>query len=223
MIYRYWNCNERPYSLLTSGRYVCHLAASHGKRIKPLWLVGELNFLVYFCFRIIFWKWKTNSSSFYLHMCKGGPASDVLMEVVVPIWTQKRCKAAFTQRITESVICAGATEGGRDSCQGDSGGPLQVQVTILAFSVLISIEKQDRVVFLVNCILTTIRYTSTRSVWYYSMSRTDPFVSVERIGKGWLTIVTKFDYITDETRTKITADCVMSKFKRMPVKGFRKL
>lgn len=47
----------------------------------------------------------------------GGPVSDVLMEVVVPIWTQKRCKEAFTQRITDSVICAGATEGGRDSCQ----------------------------------------------------------------------------------------------------------
>lgn len=51
----------------------------------------------------------------------GGPVSDVLMEVVVPIWTHKRCKSAFTQRITDSVLCAGATEGGRDSCQGDSG------------------------------------------------------------------------------------------------------
>lgn len=50
--------------------------------------------------------------------------SDVLMEVVVPIWTHKRCKAAFTQRITDSVLCAGATEGGRDSCQGDSGNSL---------------------------------------------------------------------------------------------------
>lgn len=43
--------------------------------------------------------------------------SDILMEVVVPIWTNKRCKEAFAQRITDSVICAGATEGGRDSCQ----------------------------------------------------------------------------------------------------------
>ncbi|KAJ6633373.1 Proclotting enzyme [Pseudolycoriella hygida] len=58
----------------------------------------------------------------------GGPSSDVLMEVVVPIWTQKRCKSAFTQRISDTVICAGATEGGRDSCQGDSGGPLLIQL-----------------------------------------------------------------------------------------------
>lgn len=47
----------------------------------------------------------------------GGPASDVLMEVAIPIWTQASCRNAFTQRITSSVMCAGAKEGGRDSCQ----------------------------------------------------------------------------------------------------------
>lgn len=47
----------------------------------------------------------------------GGPASEVLMEVAMPIWSQQRCREAFTQRITNSVICAGAQEGGRDSCQ----------------------------------------------------------------------------------------------------------
>lgn len=47
----------------------------------------------------------------------GGPASDVLMEVSMPVWTQEQCKNAFTQRIPNSVVCAGSPEGGRDSCQ----------------------------------------------------------------------------------------------------------
>lgn len=58
----------------------------------------------------------------------GGPPSDVLMEVALPVWTQQRCQAAFAQRISAGVLCAGASEGGRDSCQGDSGGPLLVQL-----------------------------------------------------------------------------------------------
>lgn len=47
----------------------------------------------------------------------GGPVSDVLMEVSLPVWTKERCMDAFTLRIPETVLCAGATEGGRDSCQ----------------------------------------------------------------------------------------------------------
>lgn len=47
----------------------------------------------------------------------GGPASDILMEVSIPIWTQEKCKVAFVERITDELICAGAQEGGRDSCQ----------------------------------------------------------------------------------------------------------
>lgn len=58
----------------------------------------------------------------------GGPSSAVLMEVIVPVWSQKRCEIAFTQRIKATSICAGAFEGGRDSCQGDSGGPLMIQL-----------------------------------------------------------------------------------------------
>lgn len=47
----------------------------------------------------------------------GGPTSNVLMEVSMPVWTQQRCKDSFAQRITANVICAGGYEGGRDSCQ----------------------------------------------------------------------------------------------------------
>ncbi|XP_032687892.1 proclotting enzyme-like [Odontomachus brunneus] len=58
----------------------------------------------------------------------GGPASNVLMEVAVPVWPQERCVRSFTQHITNTTMCAGAYEGGRDACQGDSGGPLLHQL-----------------------------------------------------------------------------------------------
>nr|XP_033320877.1 proclotting enzyme-like isoform X1 [Megalopta genalis] len=54
----------------------------------------------------------------------GGPASSVLMEVAVPIWPRNLCARSFVRRIPETMMCAGAYEGGRDACQGDSGGPL---------------------------------------------------------------------------------------------------
>lgn len=47
----------------------------------------------------------------------GGPNSDILMEVSVPIWNQNECQNVFVERIGENVICAGGKEGGRDSCQ----------------------------------------------------------------------------------------------------------
>ncbi|KAH0950217.1 hypothetical protein HN011_005891 [Eciton burchellii] len=58
----------------------------------------------------------------------GGPASTVLMEVVVPVWPQEKCVRSFTQRIVNTTMCAGAHNGGRDACQGDSGGPLLHQL-----------------------------------------------------------------------------------------------
>ncbi|XP_076759193.1 proclotting enzyme [Xylocopa sonorina] len=58
----------------------------------------------------------------------GGPVSTVLMEIDVPIWPQSKCVNSFVQRIPNTVICAGAYEGGRDACQGDSGGPLLHQL-----------------------------------------------------------------------------------------------
>lgn len=60
----------------------------------------------------------------------GGPRSDVLMEVAIPVWTHQRCQEAFTNSITTTsrVLCAGDRNGGRDSCQGDSGGPMLTQL-----------------------------------------------------------------------------------------------
>lgn len=57
----------------------------------------------------------------------GGPMSDVLLEVPVPIWEQAECVDHFEQTIFDTVQCAAAPEGGKDACQGDSGGPLMSQ------------------------------------------------------------------------------------------------
>ena len=50
--------------------------------------------------------------------------SKVLREVQIPIAKRKKCKKAFSFRITKFHICAGFKSGGKDACVGDSGGPL---------------------------------------------------------------------------------------------------
>jgi len=65
--------------------------------------------------------WGTTSS--------GGPSSDVLLQVEVPIVSTSDCNSStsYNGGITVNMLCAGSIEdGGIDSCQGDSGGPLVV-------------------------------------------------------------------------------------------------
>lgn len=45
----------------------------------------------------------------------GGPNSDVLLEVSMPIWNQEDCQNVFIEYIGTGVLCAGGEE--RDSCQ----------------------------------------------------------------------------------------------------------
>ncbi|XP_062264293.1 trypsin-like [Platichthys flesus] len=51
------------------------------------------------------------------------PSPGRLQEVSVPVVSQNSCRQAYPT-LTSNMICAGLTEGGKDSCQGDSGGPL---------------------------------------------------------------------------------------------------
>ena len=51
-----------------------------------------------------------------------GKGSDVLMKVLVPIITDQQCRnnyrnIGYTGPITENMLCAGYSAGGKDACQ----------------------------------------------------------------------------------------------------------
>jgi len=56
---------------------------------------------------------------------EGGHLANKLQKVEVPVVSDADCRSSYGQEdITDSMICAGLDEGGKDSCQGDSGGPM---------------------------------------------------------------------------------------------------
>lgn len=62
----------------------------------------------------------------------GGPVPNVLQVARLPVIGNKQCQDMYHNSghmkiISDSFLCAGYENGGRDSCEGDSGGPLQVQ------------------------------------------------------------------------------------------------
>uniref|UniRef100_A0A8C7LT21 trypsin n=1 Tax=Oncorhynchus mykiss TaxID=8022 RepID=A0A8C7LT21_ONCMY len=44
--------------------------------------------------------------------------------VDIPILSKKACDESYPGQITDTMVCAGYLEGGKDACQGDSGGPV---------------------------------------------------------------------------------------------------
>lgn len=50
-----------------------------------------------------------------------------LMKVSLPLVSNTTCASSYGSTITDNMICAGYSEGGKDSCQGDSGGPMFIQ------------------------------------------------------------------------------------------------
>uniref|UniRef100_A0A3B4G388 Zgc:100868 n=1 Tax=Pundamilia nyererei TaxID=303518 RepID=A0A3B4G388_9CICH len=53
------------------------------------------------------------------------PSPQNLMEVEVPVVGNRKCNCNYgVGSITDNMICAGFSAGGKDSCQGDSGGPM---------------------------------------------------------------------------------------------------
>ena len=62
----------------------------------------------------------------------GGPVPSILQVVRLPIIPNNQCQKMFhaaghDKVIRNTFICAGYTDGGKDSCEGDSGGPLMLQ------------------------------------------------------------------------------------------------
>ncbi|MDK2594255.1 serine protease [Pseudoalteromonas obscura] len=62
-------------------------------------------------------------------LSSGGESPTKLQEVDVPYVSNEICNDSthYNGEISNTMMCAGLEDGGKDSCQGDSGGPLIVQ------------------------------------------------------------------------------------------------
>jgi len=63
-----------------------------------------------------------------------GTLPRMLRDVSVPIASDQECRASYGTDMGSDQVCAGYSQGGRDSCQGDSGGPLVVQDPVVGWT-----------------------------------------------------------------------------------------
>lgn len=72
---------------------------------------------------------------------QGGSQSNQLQQVSVPTLSPQDCQSQYPGVNKDIHLCAGFTQGGKDSCQGDSGGPIfefdssgePIQVGVVSF------------------------------------------------------------------------------------------
>ena len=90
------------------------------KNVQPACLPKES-----FCFE----KGSSAWASGFGTLAAGGKQADDLQGVEVPILSFEYCNERYGKygTVSETVVCAGYKEGGKDACQGDSGGPLVVR------------------------------------------------------------------------------------------------
>ncbi|WP_444998070.1 trypsin-like serine protease [Aliikangiella sp. IMCC44359] len=56
----------------------------------------------------------------------GGPSSNVLLEVDLPVLTTEQCRQELGSSIDERTVCGGGPDG-KSACNGDSGGPYAIR------------------------------------------------------------------------------------------------
>ena len=53
--------------------------------------------------------------------------ADALRQVALPFFSHDRCQEIYSE-VTDGMVCAGFTNGGKNACFGDSGGPMMIPV-----------------------------------------------------------------------------------------------
>lgn len=64
-------------------------------------------------------------------LVEGGDIPNQLQQVTVNFVALSTCKRSYPLMLTDRMLCANVSGGGKDACQGDSGGPLIINNQLL--------------------------------------------------------------------------------------------